>query len=151
VRKNYRVSPDPARTIVGGLSLGGLMSAFCGLRHPEVFGNVLSQSGAFSFAWDGDGEPIEMGRLFATAPKLPVRFYLDAGLMETAVSPMNRGVSLLSANRHVRDVLRAKGYDLEYREFNGGHECLNWRGTLADGLISLVGTGKGGAATTPSR
>jgi enterochelin esterase family protein len=34
--------------------LGGLQAAFVGLKHPEVFGNVLSQSGAF--AWKPDGE-----------------------------------------------------------------------------------------------
>jgi enterochelin esterase family protein len=37
-----------------------------------------------------------------------------------------------------RDALRAKGYWVDYQEFNGGHECLNWRGTLAEGLIALL-------------
>ena len=30
---------------------------------------------------------------------------------------------------------------VHYREFNGGHEYLNWRGTLADALLVLVGKG----------
>ncbi len=47
VRANYHVSSDPARTIVGGLSLGGLMASYCGLNHSDVFGNVLSQSGSY--------------------------------------------------------------------------------------------------------
>jgi enterochelin esterase family protein len=148
-RKEFHATDDPRQTVVAGSSLGGLAAAFAAYTHPTVFGNVLSQSGAYSFAWDGEGEPVEMGRLFASAPKLSVRFYMDAGLMETALPMMNRGVSLLSANRHVRDVLRAKGYELHYREFNGGHEYLNWRGTLADGLIALVGTD--GGAATPSK
>jgi enterochelin esterase family protein len=37
VRKNYRVSDDPSRTIVGGMSFGGLMASYCGYRHPKVF------------------------------------------------------------------------------------------------------------------
>ena len=49
LRKEYRVTKDPAGAIVGGLSLGGLMSSYCALRHPEVFGNVLSQSGAYQW------------------------------------------------------------------------------------------------------
>lgn len=49
------------------------------------------------------------------------------------------GPSLLVANRHLRDVLQAKGYAVHYREFNGGHEVLNWRGTLAEGLLLLLG------------
>src|SRR5262249_31723342 len=49
VRRHYGVSHEASRTTVGGLSAGGLMAAFCGLRHSEVFGNVLSQSGSFWF------------------------------------------------------------------------------------------------------
>jgi enterochelin esterase-like enzyme len=31
-----------------------------------------------------------------------------------------------------------QGYEVHYREFVGGHDYLSWRGTLADGLISLT-------------
>ena len=45
----------------------------------------------------------------------------------------------LESNRHMRDVLLAKGYEVHYREFIGGHDYLSWRGLLADGLIALIG------------
>ncbi|MGH9768813.1 MAG: hypothetical protein ACREAB_15385 [Blastocatellia bacterium] len=35
--------------------------------------------------------------------------------------------------------LVAKGYPVTYSEYNGGHDMLCWRGSLADGLIALVG------------
>src|SRR5439155_4003395 len=48
-RKNYHVSADPARAIVAGSSYGGLCATYAAGRHPRVFGNVLSQSGSFSY------------------------------------------------------------------------------------------------------
>jgi len=44
-----------------------------------------------------------------------VKFYLDAGLMEKE----GGAISQLETNRRLRDVLRRKGYDVVYREFNG--------------------------------
>jgi enterochelin esterase family protein len=47
--------------------------------------------------------------------------------------------NIVTTNRHLRDVLLSKDYWVHYQEFNGGHGYLNWRGTLADGLIALLG------------
>ena len=44
----------------------------------------------------------------------------------------------LMSNRHLRDVLRAKGYDVTYREVGGGHDFVHWRAMLADGLMTLL-------------
>jgi len=43
----YNFTADPRQTVVGGSSFGGLAAACAGLRHPETFGNVLSQSGSY--------------------------------------------------------------------------------------------------------
>ena len=131
VRRNYDVANDSRRSIIGGVSLGGLAAAYTAMRHPETFGNVLSQSGSFQLTPEG-----KMGliRQFVEKPKVPVRFYLEAGLLETGDSP-----SLLHANRHLRDVLEAKGYLVYYSEFNGRHDDICWRGSFSTGLISLVG------------
>ena len=120
---------DPARTVVAGSSLGGLTSAFCGLRRPDVFGLVLSQSGAFQRGLPED---------FARADRLPLRLHLDVGVLET--SAFEQFPSLYHANLHMRDVLIAKGYDASFREFPGGHDYLCWRETVADGLVALLGS-----------
>jgi enterochelin esterase family protein len=144
-RQRYRLSADPKQTIVGGSSYGGLSAAYCAFRHPEVFGNVLSQSGSFGYypGWDSDKDRTDSSpfgwliRQFVMTRKLPIRIYLEAGLFETAPSG-----SILSENRRMRDVLEAKGYTIVYSEFAGGHEYLNWRGSLADGLVALAGREK---------
>ena len=38
------------------------------------------------------------------------------------------------------DILLGKGYPVHYEEFNGGHDYLSWRGTLAEGIILLLGS-----------
>jgi enterochelin esterase family protein len=133
-KQHYNVTHQAAQTIIGGASLGGLAAAFTGWRHAEVFGNVLSQSGSFWWMPQGDAEDEWLTRQIASSPTRPVRWYVETGLMERGVGPFPSGVC---TNRHFRTVLEAKGYVVAYHEFNGGHEMLNWRGTLADGLCAL--------------
>ncbi|MDG9925063.1 MULTISPECIES: enterochelin esterase [unclassified Pseudomonas] len=125
--------PAP-RTVIAGSSYGGLASSYAALRHPELFGNVLSQSG--SYWWSPPGqEPEWLTREFVRAPRLPVRFYLEAGQFEAG----NGQLGIFDTTRHLRDVLQAKGYAVTHREWASGHDYLNWRGTLAEGLIALFG------------
>ncbi len=140
LRANYHVTSDPARTAIGGSSAGGLAAAYAALKHPEVFGNVLSQSGAFSLTPEGYAEDEWLARQFADGDRLPLSFYLDTGILETnSLRAPGACPSPLVANRHLRDVLRAKGYPIHYAEFPGGHDYISWRGTLADGLQALFG------------
>ena len=116
------------------------MASYCVLTHPDVFGNVISQSGAY-WVYPGcfdNPAPLDRngGTLtdeFVKSPKLPIRFYLEAGRFENG-SP----VDLLGENRRLRDVLRAKGYDVTYSEFSGGHHYISWRGSFSDALIAVT-------------
>jgi enterochelin esterase family protein len=160
IRSHYNVTKDPKQTVITGYSAGGLASAYVALRHPEVFGNVLSQSGAFWWSFEhnggicgsrcpdsggrsGDGsrdtttEGNIMVKQFLASPKLPLRFYLAVGTFE--YDRNGGGGEILEGTRHLRDVLLAKGYPVHYQQFVGGHDGLSWRGTLADGLIALLG------------
>jgi enterochelin esterase-like enzyme len=148
VHAHYTVTSDPALTVVAGSSYGGIAATYAGLRHSELFGNVLCQSGSFWWAPDHSGGPdvdatTETGWLakeFIKSPKLPLRFWMDAGVFE--VDSRGNGGAILEPSRHMRDVLLAKGYDVHYQQFNSGHDYLNWRGTLADGLIVLVASNR---------
>jgi enterochelin esterase-like enzyme len=146
LRRLYNVTSDPRQVTIGGSSYGGLAATYAAYRHPEVFGNVLSQSGSYWWtppmdpskpsSFDPDSEHGYVAGLFIDSPRLPIRFYLDAGSLE--VDRSGEGGSILVPNRDFRNVLLSKGYEVHYQQFQGAHDYLSWRGTLADGLILLM-------------
>ena len=136
--QKYHITYDPAMTVLVGTSRSGLAAAFAGLRRSDVFGNVLSLSGSLMWTPDDDEEDEWLARQYVSSPRLPLRFYLSAGRYET-LAPSPEAPTLLVTNRHMRDVLQAKGYSVHYAEFSGGHNPMNWQGTLADGLLALLG------------
>lgn len=132
------MTTNPSHTAVSGVSFGGLAAAFVAFRHPEIFGNVICQSGSFWWKPDGEPEPEWLTRQFVAAPRLALRFHLEVGLFETGPTP-GPAPDMVSVSRHLRDVLKAKGYEVNYRECNCGHDSLNWRGMLPDALMTLLG------------
>ena len=141
LRAKYLVTHDPERTIITGSSAGGLAAAYLALERPDLFGNVLSQSGAF---WRGDegsnGAPYEwLTGQYETSPRRPIRFVLEVGSTESHGAMGGAAPSILSANRRLRDVLRAKGYSVEYFEVpNGVHAPETWKSRLPVGLSRLA-------------
>lgn len=140
VRRRYGLSTDPARTILGGSSLGGLSADAIALDRPDVVGGVISQSASLWWSPPGKPEPEYLARRAAREPRQPIRFYLEVGRFEVdrtaGGAPGQEAVS-----QHFRDVLVAKGYDVAYSTFPGGHEYQSWRVTLPNALIHFLGTG----------
>jgi len=140
VRSQYNIHTESNKVVLAGSSRGGFASSFIAFKHSDVIGNVLSQSGSY---WIKGSEnenhwiyPEDNGKLinlYKQSERLPIKFYMDIGLYDA-------GASMLGMNRQFRDILEIKGYQVDYREFKGGHNYINWRGTLSDGLISLIGT-----------
>jgi enterochelin esterase family protein len=147
LRACVSLSPDPAQTAIGGASAGGLAAAFAALHHPQVFGNILAQGGAFWMmpGWDDrrivpeGGEHGWLIRQFVQAERLPLRFHLDVGIYEIFKPARSLPSCGLAINRHMRDVLEAKGYPVHYAEFSGGHDFVGWRTAFPDAVRALLG------------
>lgn len=137
VRAKYRLSPDPAKTIALGSSHGGLAANWLALSHPEVIGNVISESASLWWSPPDDPEPEYHSRLVAREPAKPIRFWIEAGRFEIDRTAGGRP-GQLTVSRHFRDVLRARGYDVAWSEFPGGHEYQSWRVTLPHALLHFL-------------
>ncbi|HWW61111.1 MAG TPA: alpha/beta hydrolase-fold protein, partial [Thermoanaerobaculia bacterium] len=152
LRKQYVIDDDPRHIVISGASAPGAGSIFVALRHPDVFGNVITQGGGYSYpiapaadelipSEHPEAEPI--ARELASRPALPFRVYLAVGTLDDVPyegkDPRYGFSTVLVAARHLRDVLEARGYRLTYREFGGGHEALVWRRTFAEGVTLLLG------------
>jgi enterochelin esterase family protein len=132
---HFGMAHDPARTVLAGASYGGLAAVYGALRRPDAFGAAISLSGSFWHAPEGTPpDRLFIPELALSMPTVDVRFHLTAGLFEGAHGGA-RGI--LETTRHLRDVLRAKGYDVGWRDYAAGHDHLVWRGALGDGLLAL--------------
>lgn len=140
LREKYHITANPGQMIIGGSSYGGLAALFAALKRPDTFGNVLTQSGAVYWTPDDDTDFEWLTRQYVASEKLPLRFYLDVGLLENkprrSVCP--DGPTQLAATRHFRNILQAKGYPVSYAEYQSAHDYICWRGSLADGLLALL-------------
>lgn len=135
VRGKYRITDNPDKTVIGGISYGGLASAYIAFFHPDIFGRVLSQSGSF---WrdleltDCKGAEYRGDWLinrYLTEENKKLKIFLDWGLQENMC---------LSSGRSMAKVLDKKGYKCKFVEFNGWHDWSNSRKTFPEGLIYLL-------------
>ncbi|MFC2079466.1 alpha/beta hydrolase-fold protein [Candidatus Bipolaricaulota bacterium] len=141
----YHLTDDPTHVVVSGASAGGIAAAFAAFERPDLFGNVLSLSGAFMFSpgmlspgWKGEHE--WLARQIASTETRPIRFHLSYGSLETnSLRDVGTAPNLVLANRHLRTVLEAKGYPVWVSEFGGGHDMISWQGEIPAGLITLLG------------
>ena len=141
VREKYGVELDASRTVISGRSLGGLFAGYACLRRPDVFGNALMQSPSLWWGAARDGENEWLTREFVRAERVAARFFVAPGLFETARNSRT-SISILFSSRHFRDVLQAKGYEIDYREVAGGHDPLNWEVSLPDAIELFLGQPK---------
>ncbi|MDI3361294.1 enterochelin esterase [Lelliottia sp. V89_10] len=123
-------SSQPDRTVVAGQSFGGLASLYAGLNWPQRFGCVLSQSGSYWWPHRGaqqDGLLIEQLKAGEKSAE-HLRIVLEAGQREPLI---------FRANQAIYAQLQHTQQSIFWRQVDGGHDALCWRGGLTQGLITL--------------
>ena len=101
----------------GGASLGGLVSLYLGLKHPEVFGGLIAASP--SVWWD---DRWILGYVDALDAPTSQKNWVDVGTAEPGETVRNA--------RELSELLRSKGWTAErliYVEEQGGqHSESSW-------------------------
>ncbi len=119
------VAKHPGAYGVLGASFGGLMSMYTGLRMPEIFGKVISQSGVF----ESEGRDFAAVDLIKHKHSREIKIWMDIGHFDW----------LLEDNRRLQPTLRENGYDIIYHEFSGGHNYTCWRDEVWRALEDMFG------------
>lgn len=130
VKTTTAFSDDPQRTVVAGQSFGGLSSLYAGLNWPARFGCVLSQSGSYWWPHRGghqDGAIVEQLKT-GTISAEGLRIVLEAGIREPII---------YRANQALYAQLPSAPQSIFWRQVDGGHDALCWRGGLMQGLMTL--------------
>jgi len=129
VKTTASFSDRADHTLVAGQSFGGLSSLYAGLNWPQRFGCILSQSGSYWWPHRGaqqDGlliEQLKAGEKTARG----LRIVLEAGRNEPLILRANQA---LLAELHTQQ-------PVIWRQVDGGHDALCWRGGLTQGLMTL--------------
>ncbi|SAG33104.1 esterase [Enterobacter hormaechei] len=116
-------------TMVAGQSFGGLSSLYAGLNWPQRFGCILSQSGSYWWPHRGaqqDGLLIEQLKAGDKTAR-GLRIVLEAGRNESLILRANQAIL---AELHTQQ-------PVFWRQVDGGHDALCWRGGLTQGLMTL--------------
>ena len=118
----------PGAHAIMGASMGGVMALYAGLRAPDTFGRVLSQSGAFATDMHRERpDDLAAFELARHADPKALKVWMDVGTYE----------DLANCNRRMRDLLLKRGYTHAYREYSAGHNYPAWRDDVARGLEFL--------------
>ena len=94
-----RYAVDPARLAIGGFSDGASYALSLGVTNGDLFTHILAFSPGFILPGDTRGKP---------------HIYISHGTADD-VLPIDQ------CSRHFVPLLRREGYEVRYREFDGGH------------------------------
>lgn len=86
VKKKYRVLTDYADTGIGGSSMGGLISLYGGLHHPEIFGKMMVFSPSLWIA----PKIYTKAKKFAPFPDTKIYFYSGGQESHTHLANVQR-------------------------------------------------------------
>ena len=109
IDRKFSTSRDPRKRATFGISAGGNIALFLGMKHPEAFGKIAAQSSSVQ---------TEISERFKHSAKMNLEFYMDLGEYDLPVLvPM--------VNDFIR-ILQNKKYVYQFKVWHEGHSWGNW-------------------------
>lgn len=132
VTRRFGVTEDPDDRGLMGASFGAVSSLYAAWSRPNTFNRLLLQSGSFVFTdvgTHGLGElwdPVVdfVNALRQQPSRIQARVFMSCGTFE----------GLITYNRSIAPLLRGAGLQVRFVESRDGHNWINWRDRLRDGL-----------------
>ncbi len=135
IDKEYRTLPDREHTIIGGASMGGLISFCAGIYYPDTFGKLLVLSPSF---WFSEQVYTDAQELLAheSFPKI----YMGVGMKEVSIMP--HGVEKMEELLHQRPSYQ-QGKKLQvFYDIEGHHNEKTWARQFPHGIEWLLSASK---------
>lgn len=110
IDRKFTTSKDPAKRATFGISDGGNIALYLGMKHPEIFGKIAAMSSDVQTV-------ISTG--FQKSAKMNLEFYMDIGTYDI---PM-----LIPMVNDFIKILQNKNYSFQYKHWNEGHSWGNWK------------------------
>jgi enterochelin esterase family protein len=135
LEERYSLLSGPANRGLMGASFGAVASLYTKVRHPGVFGRLMLLSGSFAFTDIGDHQrgpawdPVVsfVNGFRGSARHLHAQVFMSCGTFE----------SLIYYNRSLVPLLAKRCDGLRFTEAPDGHNWINWRDRLREGLTYL--------------
>jgi enterochelin esterase family protein len=126
VAKSYKLTEDPERRAICGISSGGICAFTVAWQRPDAFRKVLSHVGSFTNIRGGHVYPA----LIRKETKRPMRVFLQDGKRDLD----NRYGNWWLANLEMEASLRFAGYDCKFVGGEGAHNGRHGGAILPESL-----------------
>ncbi len=125
LEKRYRVSTDPSKRAMAGISNGGNIALYIGINHPGQFGKISAQSSNVIH---------EILKRFKKRDRQNLLIYTDIGKYDIDI--------LVSMAFDLKGILQEKGYQHLFHVWNEGHSWCSWKEHLKEPLVWFLGGNK---------
>lgn len=157
-RRVFPLSKERKDTTVGGLSMGGYGAIHSGLKHPDIFGNIIALSSALitdgiadivkqpdnpiappSYYIHTFGKPENVKGSDADPKALAKKLKDTGGLLPNIYMACGSEDILIDQNRDLNAYLNSISYDHIYVESPGIHDWTFWDNYIEKALLWLAG------------